>query len=127
MRDRLKVPLLAAMLLTGSAGLAVAGDMSVCLSSGGDWKATGAISSASSMMGAYSIDFAEPVKAERMVKPTPMNPEVPGDCMVKAAGGLGDLPKGCKAGGSATVQGRLSFDAGIAIVNIASSKDISCN
>jgi hypothetical protein len=111
-----------------SVGLATAAraDMSVCISSGGDWKATGTISAASSMMGGYSIDFAEEVKAERMVKPTPMNPEVPGDCMVKAAGGLGDLPEGCKVGGSATVTGRLSFDAGIAIVNVAKSSNISC-
>jgi len=102
-------------------------DMSVCLSSGGDWKATGTVSKAMSMMGAWGLDFAEEVKAERLVKPTPMNPEVPGDCMVKSAGGLGKMPEGCKEGSTATVTGRLSFDAGIAIVNVASSEDITCN
>ena len=123
---RLGLGIIVAAAMTAAVAPSARADMAVCISSGGDWKATGTIASAMSMMGGYSIDFAEEVKAERMVKPTPMNPEVPGDCMVKSAGGLGDAPEACKQGASATVTGRLSFDAGIAIVNVASSKDISC-
>lgn len=115
-----------ALLLVGAATSAQA-DMKVCLSSGGDWKATGTITNAMSMSGFWSIDFTEEVKAERQVKPTPMNPEVPGDCLVKSAGGMGELPDACKNGASATVTGRLSFDAGIAIVNVAESADLTCN
>jgi hypothetical protein len=110
-----------------AAASAARADMAVCLSSGGDWKATGSVSKAMSVMGAWGLDFADEVKAERLVPATPMNPEVPGDCMVKSAGGLGKLPDGCKEGSTATVTGRLSFDAGIAIVNVASSDDITCN
>ena len=112
--------------LTASAALA---DNSACLSSGGDWKATGGVESAVSMtqFQSWSVDFAAPVVAERMVPPTPMNPAAKGDCMVKSAGGLGTLPDGCKKGGNATVTGRLSFDdKGLGIVNVAKAANITC-
>ena len=112
-----------------SAGVAYA-DNSACLSSAGDWKATGSIEATmtiSAMMQSYAIDFAAPVVAERTVKPTPMNPAAKGDCMVKSAGGLGPLPEGCKKGGTATATGRLSFDSkGLGIVNIARAADVTC-
>ena len=120
------------MLLVVATGLgagAARADNSACLSSGGDWKATGTIETTMSVtqFQSYSVDFSAPVVAERMVKPTPMNPAAKGDCMVKSAGGLGSLPDSCKKGGTATATGRLSFDSkGFGIVNVARAADIKC-